>query len=233
MTNLQRLVRITQGITLALLLLAAIVISLTTSARVISAAPTDSAVVRAGTVSIPPGESIIALPVEVLNVQNLGAATVVVSYDPAVLAVNDCRRGSAFDYGICNTEYDQDGGGVSDAVLFNVNALSGVTATAEIPVTLVDLVWELGESEPGVTSTLELEVRTFTDVEGVPISVSPQNGQIAVIAEQVRVDDIMVVAANLGQPAAGALQAYDPVSDGTIDEQDLMAFAEAWRDWWP
>ncbi len=225
--NLQPLARVTRGIVLAMLSLVAVAVFPTTFAPEIAASPTDSAVVRAGSDSIPPGETSVTLPVEVSNVQNLGAATVIVSYDPAALAVNDCRRGSAFNFGLCNTEY------APDAVRFNVNAVSGVTTTAETPVTLVELTWELTDSEPGVTSTVEVTILTFTDVDSVPIAVAPEDGQISVIAQKVTIDAIMMVAANLGQPAAGTLAAYDPVADGTIDQQDLAAFAEAWRDVWP
>lgn len=58
-----------------------------------------------------------AFPITVAGVENLGAASVLVGYDPARLKPVAWQRGPAFDVGARNLAYDRDGDGTADAVL--------------------------------------------------------------------------------------------------------------------
>lgn len=194
----------------------------------------DQAVVRAGSGSILQAGSPITLPVEAGQVQDLGAATVVVGYDPAVLTVAGCRRNPAFNVGLCNTDFDRNDDGTPDAVHFNLVSLDGLSAPDGTPLSLVDIGWIVdGSPDPGSAIILEVEVPTFTDTDALPISVSAENGQVMIGIAQVRVPDIMRVAARWGEPAAGGNEQLDLVPDGIIDVQDVSALAEHWRGTWP
>ena len=194
----------------------------------------NSAVVRAGSGSILQIRGTITLPVEAVDVQGLGAATVVVGYDPAVLEVAGCQRNPAFTYGLCNTQFDRDTDGVPDAVSFNVISLDGLSAGEGTPLNLADIAWAVaGEPDPGTTSTLTVEVPTFADADAIPIGASAENGQITVGIARVRISDIMAVVANWGQPTSGGNEQCDLVPDGVIDVQDISVLAEHWRGTWP
>ena len=223
---------------LCTMLLAGVVLPLQVTAVKGLSAPRvvpQSAVVRAGSGSILQVGSPITLPVEAVDVQDLGAATVVVGYDPAVLQVTGCQRNRAFDVGLCNTQFDRDGDSVADAVGFNAVSMDGLSAGEGAPLNLVDIAWGVvGTPGPGMTSTLVVEVQTFTESDGyTSIDVSAENGQVTVGITQVRVSDIMRVAADWGQPATGGTAQLDLVLDGIIDVQDVSALAEHWRGTWP
>ncbi|MBC8447962.1 MAG: hypothetical protein H8D78_09445 [Chloroflexi bacterium] len=234
----------------ALLLLAAVLISVTMTAAQEPTSPiantgdfaaetSAGAVVRAGSGVILQDGGTVTLPVDAIEVQNLMAATVMVGYDPAVLQVAGCQRNPAFDVGLCIpqcTECDRDDDGVLDAVKFAVGSMEpeGLSAAEGSPLNLADITWAVvGEPDLGVTSTLEVEVPTFTDPLAIPISVSAENGQVMVGTACVRVHHIMAVVAHWGQPASGGNEHYDLVPDGIIDVQDVMALAQNWRDAWP
>jgi hypothetical protein len=193
----------------------------------------NGAVVRAGCGVIQQAGGTVTLPVEAIEVQNLGAATVVVGYDPAVLQAAGCQRNPAFDFGLCNLEYDRDDDGVPDAVCFNVLSLDGLSAGQEPPLNLADITWAVvGQPDAWITST-PVEVSTFTDPDGIPIGVSAENGQITVGTTCVTVQHIMTVVAHWGQPASGGNECYDLVADGIIDIQDVQTLASHWREAWP
>ena len=194
----------------------------------------SSAVVRAGSGTILQPSHPITLPVEAAQVQNLGAATVVVGYDPAVLTVAGCQRNRAFDVGLCNTTYDRDDDGTPDAVRFNLVSLGGLSTTDGNALRLADIAWRVAASpSPGTIIMLEVKVPTFTDTDGFPISVSAENGQVTVGIAQVRISDIMRIAAQWGQSASGDNAQLDLVLDGIIDVQDVSALAGHWRGTWP
>ena len=141
----------------------------------------ESASVRAlsGSLQIPGGT--VALPVEAVGVQNLGAATVMIGYDPAVLKVIGCQRNAAFDAGLCNSQFDRDDDGVPDAVRFNVISLGGLNGSEGSPLNFVNITWGGAETlDTGATSVLEVEIRTFTDTDGIPIEASAENGRVTV-----------------------------------------------------
>jgi hypothetical protein len=127
-----------------------------------------------------PGPSAV-FPITVTGVQKLGAATVVVGYDPASLKPVDCKRGPAFDVGVCNRSYDRDGDGTDDAVLFIVLSLNGVSTTGTV-VPLANITWQAVAAVPGEkTTALTVEVRTFTDTDGRPLTYATQDGQIILL----------------------------------------------------
>ena len=229
---------------LALLLLAVVMISVTMTAAQeptspsantgdVAAETSSGAVVRAGSGMIVPPGGTVMLPVEATGVQDLGAATVMVSYDPGVLSVAGCQRNPAFDLGLCNTQFDRDEDGVADAVRFNVLSLDGLSAAEGEPLNLADITWAVvGQPDAWIAST-PAEVSTFTDPEGMPISVSVENGQVTVGTTCVTVQHIMTVVAHWGQPASGGNECYDLVADGIIDVQDVLSLASHWREPWP
>lgn len=130
-------------------------------------------------VSGTPGPAAV-LPVQAANVQSLGAATVLVGYDPASLKAIACQRNTLFDVGLCNTTYDRNADGTPDAVLFNVVSLLGVSAPG--PVVLTNITWQsvTAVSEATITA-LSVQVQTFADTEGKPLSHSGQNGEITLL----------------------------------------------------
>jgi hypothetical protein len=141
-----------------------------------------AAQVRAASGAIGSSRQPITLPIETLDVQRLGAVTALIGYDPAVVRATTCRRGSTFDAGLCNITFDRNGDGTPDAVLFNVVSLSGVTAGQVTPVPLVHITWEAIASATGeITTTLTVQVQTFTDSDGVPIAVAEADGRITVM----------------------------------------------------
>jgi hypothetical protein len=127
-----------------------------------------------------PGPSA-AVPVTVADVQKLGAATVVVGYDPASLKPVACQRGPAFDVGVCNRAYDRNGDGTADAVLFAVLSLNGVSATGQ-GVPLANISWQaVAAVQDDRVTNLAVEVRTFTDTDGWELAFTTQDGQITLL----------------------------------------------------
>jgi len=140
-------------------------------------------VVRAGSGSILQDGGTVTLPVEALGVQDLGAATVVVGYDPAVLEVAGCRPNPEFDLGLCNPEFDRDEDGEPDAARFNVVSLEGLSAAVDVPLNLADITWAVaGRPDAGTVTTLEIEVLTFDRWDATPIPALAENGQVTVVA---------------------------------------------------
>ncbi len=194
----------------------------------------NSAVVRAGSGTILQASSPITLSVEAAQVQGLGAATVDVIYDSTVLTAAGCQRNPVFNIGLCNMAYDSNRDGTPDTVKFNVVSPDGLSAPDGTPLRLADIAWRVsGSPDPGTTITLEVKTWTFTDTDGVQMSVSPENGQIVFGIARVTISDIMLLAAHWGQPASGSNAQLDLVLDGIIDVQDVSALAEHWRGMWP
>jgi len=141
-----------------------------------------AAVVTAASGVIGPDRAPLTLPVQVANVQRLGATTVQVGFDPARLRVTGCQRGVAFDVGLCNTQVDRNGDSVADAVRFNVVSVNGVNAVPT-PIPLAHITWAItGTIAGAITTTLSVEVQTFADADGGPLSVVSEHGQITIAA---------------------------------------------------
>ena len=143
------------------------------------AAPAAALVQAANGTLFVPGPAV-TLPIQVTNTPQLGAATVLITYDPASVRPAACRRNTAFDVGLCNTAYDRNADGTADAVLFNVVSLQGVSAGVT-PVTLVDITWQATAGvQPPAYTDLGVQVETFTDVNATPLAVSTQGGRITI-----------------------------------------------------
>ncbi len=139
-------------------------------------------VVRAAGGSLPSGSPgpELALPVEVIGVQGLGAASILVGYDPTRIRPIACQRGPAFDVGVCNLDYDRDSDGTPDAVLFAVLSLYGVSAEGAAPLALIT--WQAVAAVEAARSTiLAVAVRTFTDADGRPLPYTTEDGQITLL----------------------------------------------------
>ena len=161
----------------------ALLVAMLASAPHLQAGATETALVRAadGTLtSGTPGPSVV-LPVQVTNVQALGAATVLVGYDPTRLKAVACQRNALFDVGLCNIAYDRNSDGTPDAVLFNVVSLLGVSAT-NTPITLANITWQaVAKVESTQFTTLAVQVQTFTDTDGKPLPYTAQDGQLTLL----------------------------------------------------
>ncbi len=145
-------------------------------------APAAPPLIRAANgVLLIPGPAV-TLPIQVTNTPQLGAATVLITYDPAVVRPSACHRNTAFNFGLCNTAYDRNSDGTADAVLFNVVSLEGVAA-GETPVPLVNITWQAvaGVQPPGYTD-LGVQVETFTDANANPLAFTTQVGRISIEA---------------------------------------------------
>ena len=124
----------------------------------------------------------VSLAVTVSDVQNLGAATVLLAYDPAVLTPTACQRGSQFGFGLCNLQVDQDDDGTFDAVRFNVLSLSGITVDADSKADLALISWQVSaETAIGTSTPLTVTIDTLADTNGIPISAAAQNGAITIL----------------------------------------------------
>ncbi len=186
MTTLRRSLTCTCMLSLTLLLVIALRGGRSVSAAAVpplpDTAPRLAALVEAANgVVLVPG-SPVSLPVQVRDVSKLGAATVLVAYDPAILKAAACQRNAAFDVGLCNTAHDRNADGIADAVLFNIVSIQGVSA-GETPVMLVNIAWEAAAGvQPPASASLDVQVQTFTDTSGSPMAVTAQDGQIIIKA---------------------------------------------------
>ncbi|RME42432.1 MAG: hypothetical protein D6791_17750 [Chloroflexi bacterium] len=120
--------------------------------------------------------------VEASGEEYLGAVTVRVSFDPNVVAVVACRRNSAFDVGLCNTDYDGDSDGLADAVVFNLVSLNGVSAGSGGGLVLAEITWKGLDVVTDTVTSLSVEVLTLTDENAIPLDYTVEGGQIAVLA---------------------------------------------------
>jgi hypothetical protein len=124
------------------------------------------------------------LPVEVSGVQELGAATVMVTFQANRLAAAQCQPNPAFDVSMCNPAFDRDGDGQPDTVRFSVISVSGLTA--ESALSLATITWRpAAPFTDTITTTLELAVSTFTDASGTALAVSTENGQVTILPPHV------------------------------------------------
>ena len=134
---------------------------------------------------VEPGGQVTA-PVEVVDAVNLGAATVLLSYDPAVVQAVGCAGppSGVFDGGYCNLEY------ALGVVKFNVVALDGVDGTHR----LYDVTFEAVGGGAGATVTdLTLTVEHFADPQGNDLDVDTAGGEIEIVGEPAPADAVVRV----------------------------------------
>ena len=185
-------------------------------------------ILRVDSGQIMPGETI-TLAVQALNVPmpGLGATTIELRYDPAVVDAVTCRANpqSNFDLGACNVNYDNDGIN-PDSVRFNLTSLSGVSGNP-----LLAHVAFRASSAAGGATRLDVVKIVFADPSGVPMPTIEEAGQIAIgtlgdvnCDRLANVIDAMFVlqydvglrtASNQCPPPAGAL--YTPTCDVNHD----------------
>jgi hypothetical protein len=128
-------------------------------------------VIRIGSALVKEGESARVSVSAALGSNLLGAVTIVIRYDPAVVDATTCvgDPNDRFDMSLCNARY------ADDAVIFAAWSEHGITGD----LLLAEITFEaLGM--PGQVSPLVLTATTFADPGGHPIPVSLQNGAITV-----------------------------------------------------
>ena len=129
----------------------------------------DTAVVRIGSdLSVPSGGST-TVPLEVLNAPapGVGAATVDIVYDPAVVHPTGWSPGPAFDMVNCNLNY------ATNKVRCTAIDAQGVSGNSLLANITFDLVGNQGQCSP-----LDVQTATFTDPNGDPMPLSSQSGQV-------------------------------------------------------
>ncbi len=136
----------------------------------------DSASISAGTAEVSSGETVDISVEANFTSDNLGAATIDVSYDPLVANAIACTANpnSDFDYGYCNPNYDNDGVN-PDIVRFNLTSLTGL----ENGLLLANITFE-GVGNPGDSSVLNVVPIIVTDASGVSVPVADQDGEIEI-----------------------------------------------------
>jgi hypothetical protein len=120
------------------------------------------------------------LSIQAANAVKLGAATVIVGYDPALIKPIACTRNTQFNFFVCNMAYDRDDDGVADAVAFSVLSLEGVSA-GPAGVAMANISWQAvaNVAEPAAT-LLRVQVPTFSDSDGRALKVTTQDGTLTV-----------------------------------------------------
>ena len=130
-------------------------------------------------VLFPDGQVTVPIYTNILS-DNLGAATVQLHYDPQILRPVTCTADpdNDFDFGLCNTDFDNDGIG-TDAVKLNAIStagFSGVTRLAEITFQAI--------GPDGSASNLELVADTFANTSGIPLDLSIQDGKALIYSQR-------------------------------------------------
>ena len=129
-----------------------------------------------GSGEVAPGGSI-SVPVTAdLGGDLLGAGTVEIRYDPAVLDATGCSVDpeGRFDYKYCNANYNNDGVN-PDSVRLNLTSLAGVTGQ----LTLANITFQAVGSA-GSASNLDVVPVVLSDPEGAALTVSDNYGQVCV-----------------------------------------------------
>lgn len=161
-------VRYLRILLLSLVALGALVVGTSLSATADTAVP-----VTIGSDSVLPGESA-TVALEALGVsQELGAATVDVTYDPAVVSITACTDdpGGVFDLSICNAAFAPD---VIRFVGISARGVSGDLALADLTFQAI--------GSAGEVSPLDAMVQTFADIGGFDIPNTDQDGSIDILA---------------------------------------------------
>ena len=132
--------------------------------------------IEVGSGTVAPADSL-TIPVTFhLDTFLLGAATVEVRYDPAVVNATACAAdpNNLFDSKFCNVNYDHDGIN-PDVVRFNLVSLAGISGDVLAANITFQAVGGLGAS-----SILQAVSMTFADSSGTPIPVAALDGSIVI-----------------------------------------------------
>lgn len=130
----------------------------------------SSVIVRAGVVTVAEGQTAVAVPLDLIGAtaeRAVGALSVDVQYNAALLKVVACTVGDSFDLLLCNLDTP------------GLLQLAGVAATGiRTDVRIADLGFEL--LQPAKLSTqLTVQLDTIADAEGTALNATGQNGQIS------------------------------------------------------
>lgn len=153
----------------SLLTVFALTAALVAGSGVFVAAEADTTQVTIDSASVPPTQSV-TLALDALGVtQDLGAATVDVGFDPAIVNVTGCTGDPAgvFDLASCNSAF------APDTVRFvgiSASGVSGDLALAEVTFQAVGSVADV--------SPLNVTIQTLADINGFDISVIDKDGSI-------------------------------------------------------
>jgi hypothetical protein len=134
-------------------------------------APIVPVVVRMGSGSAPPGNSV-TVTLDVLNIPEpgLGAFTIDVCYDPGIVTPTDYVPGPALDEVVCNLTH-------TDDCVRCTGARAAAGAVGDLA--LVDLTFEVDAGASlGSQSPLTVTVVTLADVDGHDIGAATQDGMI-------------------------------------------------------
>ena len=148
-------------------------------------APHTSAIVSQASGELPLGGTTRSFAVNVSNVQNLGAATVRVAYDPALVVPVNCQRNPVFPSGLCNWQDEPSERCPASTVCFNVLASfdEAVSVAADAQLPMVSITWQTtGTATLASSTTLSVTVLSFYDMTALPLPVSAQNGVITFVA---------------------------------------------------
>jgi hypothetical protein len=133
----------------------------------------DSAVLAIGSGDVAPGDSIAVPMTAALGSALLGAATVEIQYDPAVVSPTGCAAdsGGVFDLALCNVSY------AADTIRFTAISAAGVSGDLTLANITFEAVGAAGES-----SLLALTPTTFASPSGQPLDVTVQDGRISIVS---------------------------------------------------
>ena len=147
-------------------------------------------VVRMGSGSVAP-DGQITLDLDALDVPpgSIGAFTIEVDYDPALLDATACTPdpNSIFDFGNCNPDYENDGVNPDLARCTGVS-IAGVSGSV---LTLCDITFQAATSAPpGTVTDLSVNCVVLTDPSVVPIPCIPVYGAVTIGVGDVNCDDL-------------------------------------------
>jgi YVTN family beta-propeller protein len=137
------------------------------------AALVNGATLTAGSGNVAPGDSIV-IPLEAsLGSETLGAATIEIHYDPAVLQATACTPdpGDLFDTALCNFELAPDKVGLT---AISAGGVSGDPRLAEVTFQAV--------GTAGDSTLLTLTADPFSDPGGLAVAVTLQHGLVNIVS---------------------------------------------------
>lgn len=121
--------------------------------------------------------STVTIPVTMtVNSGRLGAATIEIHYDPAVVKPVNClvNPQGHLDSVLCNINFERDGN-KPDVISFSALSLNGITAKAH----LVNLIFEaVGQADS--TTDLTAVISLYSDTQGADLTTQVQHGQIKI-----------------------------------------------------